>query len=155
MNNRNSKRFFMLLAIFTLSLSEGISQNPTLERTVEYISKKLKGKCKIEFSKGEIVASYFDADGKAIREDRVGTADLDTSRMGYETKESVFYIPCFSYAEDCVFRKMYSTGNYRPYQRISFVVDNDEKEIESLKKAFLHLIRLTTIKKYKGSMTFE
>ena len=139
----------LMLAFFQISYS----QTPGKSETLEYINKKLSGSCVIEINKGNIIANYYSADGKHIREDKVFSGALDTA-VTYDTEEQLLSIKCLGIEGDCVTRNLYVQKVRRQYARISFVV-KDSSKVEELKKSIKHLIRTLSEPKYKDEISFD
>lgn len=130
-------------------------QTPGMEETIHYINAKFKKAIIIEVVKGDLVAKYFTDDPKnETRVDKVSLSDLDFETIGYDTSEKLFYISCFN-KDKCVFRKNYKLKESKEYSRISFIVSNDPAQIESLKKAFTHLIKISEERNYEGNVKFQ
>ncbi len=145
----------MAMLLFMGGPQACFAQRPSAEETIAFINKKLVANTTLDVRKRVLVSQSFDANHKLYREDRVICSELDVTRMGFESKDSLFFIPCLGDAGSCVEREMLITGNSRPYPRISFILSNGAADLAAVKKAFLHLEQLIDNPKYKESVVFE
>ncbi len=129
------------------------SQSPGSRETVDYLNKKLEGKCKIHLVGATIVADYYSDDGTKIRQDKVSSGGLDTAIV-YDSSEQILSAPCLKVEGYCVTRTLFIQKIKRPYLRFSFPVDNPVQAYE-IRIAFRHLIRLLSEPKYKDEITFD
>ncbi|MEP7264547.1 MAG: hypothetical protein ABI772_08615 [Bacteroidota bacterium] len=129
------------------------AQKPDRKTTLSYINKKLAPICIVDMRAGNFIAIYNDADGNKIREDKVPAFDLDTAVI-YDPIEKILSVNCTGGSKDCVMRSLIKQKVRRGYARISFVV-NDETQVESLRKALIHLIRIDSQFRYTDEITFE
>ncbi len=137
-------KFFTGIVICVLSflnVQKGNAQNITMEETVKYINSKFDGKCKLEVIKGFVQAQFYEG-REVYRKDKVAVNDLDMMKMGFEKEESLFFIPCKGDQEGCVERNLYVNKIKKQYSRLSFVVENNQKNIDGLSEAFIHLYKL-------------
>lgn len=125
-----------------------------MEQTLDYINGKLGPDIKVDLLHGVLNAKYSEG-GQLYREDEVNIADLDTNSIKYDSKEQMFSVNCGSKYKECVQRQLYTLKLSRAYGRISYYVKLNEKSAEGLKKAYLHMIRMVVIRKYKSSEPFE
>lgn len=139
----------VMLAFFQFSYS----QSPGSRETVDYLNKKLDGKCKIHLVGATIVADYYSQDGTKTRQDKVSSGGLDTA-MVFDATEQVLSAPCLKVEGYCVTRTLYIQKIKRPYLRFSFPV-TDETQANELRIAFRHLIRLLSEPKYKDEITLD
>jgi len=124
-----------------------------MKETLDFLNGKLGSCCSVNVLRGVLVAEYRDG-GEVVREDQVGVADLDLSGMTYES--GLFSIACKGApAKKCVSRDLPLLGVYRSYARISWPVALQPAGAASMKKAFTHLIRLVTERKYESDEPFE
>jgi hypothetical protein len=128
---------FLVNSLQTPLFAQAIS----MEQTVSYINSKLHGQCKIDVVKGAIVAKYYEKN-EEFRKDKVSVKDLDVIRIGYEPEETIFFVPCKDNYEECVDRVLIANKIKKFSSRLSFVVDNNEKTINGLTEAFIHLYKL-------------
>lgn len=128
-------------------------QGITMEETLAYVNGKVGPMVEVDVTRGSIVAKYY-KDGEMYREDRVMCKKLDHSEIDYDTANRMLYVNCEGNAL-CVDRQLYLRKIRREYVRISFPVDLNGTEIEGMKKAMKHMIRLVNEKKYENDEPFE
>lgn len=133
--------------------SASYGQKPIQKETLSYINEKLAPLCVVDVNGDNIIATYRDADGNKIREDKVPAFALDTAVV-YDPTEKILSVNCTGKEKDCVNRTLIKQKVRRYYARISFVVEN-ETDVEPLRKALIHLIRINSEFKYKDEITFE
>lgn len=138
-----------MLTFFKISYS----QTPGRKETIDYLNSKLNPSCVIEVNGATIIACYYSNTGAKIRQDKVSSGALDTSIV-YDKNEKILSIPCLGVEGDCVMRNLYLQKIKRPYARLSFAID-DENKANEIKKAFKHLIRILSEPKYKDEISFD
>lgn len=129
------------------------AQKPDRKTTLSYINQKLAPLCVVDMRAGTFVAIYTDEGGNKIREDKVPAFELDTVVV-YDPIEKILSVNCTGGSKDCVMRTLIKQKIKRGYARISFVI-NDETQVESLRKALIHLIRIDSQFRYTDEITFE
>ncbi len=149
----NTGKIALALLLVLAITGRSYSQKPDRKTTLSYINKKLAPLCVIEMRTGTLIATFTEADGKKVREDKVPAFELDTAVI-YDSKDKILSVNCISDRKDCVTRTLYKLKIKRQYNRISFVV-NDETQVENLRKALIHLIRIDSEFKYSDEITFE
>lgn len=147
------RKLLLSLGIMLTFFHNSYSQSPGSRETVDYINKKLEGKCKIHLVGATIVAEYYSQDGTKIRQDKVSSGGLDTA-MKFDPAEQILSVPCLKVEGYCVTRTLYIQKIKRPYLRFSFPV-NDEIEANEIRNAFRHLIRVLSEPKYKDEITLD
>lgn len=130
------------------------AQEITMEETVSYINNKLGGSNTIEVLRGEIIASYLE-NGEPYREDQVAIQDLDSTQIKYLPDQGLFVINCIATQKKCVTRNLFKVRETKTYGRLSFPVNLNNASANGMKNAFLHMIRLVMIRKYKSTTPFE
>ncbi|MBL7922785.1 MAG: hypothetical protein JNL88_01165 [Bacteroidia bacterium] len=146
-------KLLCLLAGMSLFSLVSYSQSPGKQETVEYINSILGEKARMEMKAGTLFVTFYNDQGKVIREDKVQTPDLDLA-ITYEEEEGLLCIPCMRDQPDCVLRVLTVQKVKRTYGRLSIPV-SDSKTFHALRKAFDHLIRTTSEHGYKEAVTFE
>jgi hypothetical protein len=140
--------------LFVLSIcTASYGQKPAQKETLSYINKKLAPLCVIEVRGDDIIAVFRDEEGNKVREDKVPAFELDTAVV-WEPNEKILSVNCRAGQKDCVNRTLIKQKIRRYYARTSFVVSN-ENEVESLRKAMIHLIRINSEFRYNDEITFE
>lgn len=144
--------------LFLFFSSRCFSQDITMKQTLDYINGKLGGRCSIDVSKGVLIALYKDNE-EIFREDQVSISSLDLNTIKYDSEYHVFSINNKGApSKKNVTRELFKSGHsesYKPYARISWEVNLDEKGENAMKKAFTHLIKLVMDSKYASSEPFE
>ncbi|MCC6384391.1 MAG: hypothetical protein LC117_05760 [Bacteroidia bacterium] len=134
------------------------AQEITMEYTLEYINSKLGSCCTIDISRGILSAEYREL-GEVVREDNVSISDLDLNSIHFDSENRMVVINCKGApASKCVSREIPAYGKrgiYRPYSRISWQVNLNEKSVQGLERAFAHMIKLVLNPKYSSSEPFE
>jgi hypothetical protein len=154
---RNTRRFIIYFAAACLAgLGPGrpvAAQGITMKETLDYLNGKLGSCCSVDVIRGVLVAAYRD-DGQVVREDQVAVGDLDLAGMTYES--GMFAITCKGApSKKCVSRDLPLLDVYRSYSRISWPVTLPPAGVDGMKKAFTHLIRMVTDRKYESDEPFE
>lgn len=139
--------FFLTLPLY--------SQNLGFAETLSYINSKLGGEFHVNVERGIIITDYYESGKKLYRQDQVNPKDIDTLKIYYDATEKLFCLNCLGGKNKCVDRNLYVNKISRGYSRTSFYVTLDNKSAAGLKKAFLHLIKLSTLNKYKSNEPFE
>ena len=142
-----------LVAVMSLFCLESYSQSPTRQETVDYINRILGEKTKVELKGGNIFVTFMDEQRKVIREDKATTPDLEL-KITYEQEGKLLCIPCYRDQPECVTRTLVMQKIKRGYGRLSIPV-TDEKQYETLRKAFDHLIRIVSEEGYKDAITLD
>jgi hypothetical protein len=124
-----------------------------MEETLAYVNGKVGPMVKVDVARGSIVAKYY-KDGEMYREDRVMCKKLDHTEIDYDQANRIFYVNCQGNAL-CVDRQLPLRKIRREYVRISFPVELKGSEIEGMKKAMKHMIRLVNEKRYESDEPFE
>ena len=152
---RIKTRILTILAagILSIPFHPALAQGITMEETLAYVNDKVGPAVEVDVARGSIVAKYF-KDGEMYREDKVLCKRLDHSEIDYDISNRIFYVNCQGNAL-CVDRQLYQRKIRREYVRISFPVDLSGAEIEGMKKALKHMIRLVTEKRYENDEPFE
>lgn len=150
----HKRKIWFMTAICLQFASLSYSQRPNKAETIDFLNKKLGPSCVITAKGGDIITTYSDKAGEKIREDRVAFGYLDTI-IKYDPKEQMLYIPTIKGCETCVTRKLYQQKIKKYYSRLAFVFDGNEKEVKSVKKALLHLIRIGSQYRYHNEITLE
>ncbi len=144
----------LLASIFMLTIfQKSYSQSPDRQFTLDYINKSLGKEIQTDIKGSQLVVTFYNNQGEKIREDRAPLAYLDL-KVFFEEGSTLLCIPCLKNEEDCVTRTLVVQKIKRPYDRISISVQ-DKVQFQKLKKAFEHLIRLTSEIGYKDAVTFE
>jgi len=142
-----------LCLLFTVG--QASAQKLGFEETLAYINSKLGSEFKVNVERGLLIAYFYEGGNRLYREDQVNPRDIDTNKIVYDDKEKLFCLYCYGGKNKCVDRNLYVSKISRGYARVSFFVNLDQKSVEGLKKAFRHLIRLSTIHNYKSNDPFE
>ncbi len=129
------------------------SQAPGKDETVSYINRILGERTQVTLKGGTLFVSFRDENNKVVREDKVPTPDLEL-KINYEADGNLLCIPCFRDQPECVTRVLVVQKIKRGYGRLSIPVQS-EKEYELLRKAFDHLIRITSEEGYKDEVTLD
>jgi hypothetical protein len=140
------------LLVFAIS-AVSYGQKPDRKETLSYINEKFGSQCIIEMRAGTMVAVFYDAGGDKIREDKVAAFELDTAVI-YDPVEKILSVNCVNDRKECVTRTLIKQKIKRQYGRISFVI-NDAAQVEGLRKALIHLIRIDSQYRYNNEITFE
>ena len=141
---------FICVQFATLSYS----QRPDVNETIMYLNRKLSPNCIVKEKHGDIIATYFDKDGKKTREDRISIGLLDTI-VRYDKNSKMFIIPALNGCETCVTRKVFTQKSKRKYSRMTFFMDGSEADKIGLRKALIHLIRINSEFRYHDEIVFE
>lgn len=149
----HKSKLHWLLGLMSLFCTLSYSQTPAKEETVAYINRMLGEQTKVELKGGTLFVTFRDENNKVVREDKVPTPDLDL-KITYEQEGGLLCIPCFRDQPECVTRVLVVQKIKRGYGRLSIPV-RSEKDFESLKKAFDHLIRITSEDGYKDAITLD
>jgi hypothetical protein len=142
-----------LLALMSLFSTFSYSQTPGKDETLVFINRLLGEQTRVELKGGTLFVTFRDENNKVVREDKVPTPDLDL-KITWEQEGGLLCIPCFRDQPECVTRVLVVQKIKRGYGRLSIPV-RSEKDFESLKKAFDHLIRITSEDGYKDAITLD
>lgn len=143
----------LLVAVMSLFCQFSYSQSPDKEKTVAFINGILGEQTNLALSNDRLVILFFDDKHQRIREDKVITPDLEL-KITYEPESGLLCIPCFRDQPDCVTRVLVAQKIKRRYGRLSIPVNN-EQDFILLKKAFEHLIRMTSEIGYTHAITLD
>ena len=143
--------FFILLAFSSQNL---LGQDITLKQTLTYLNGKFQGTYILDINKGNLIVDCF-KNGTKYRQDKVFLGDLDPRSVEYVIAENGIRIKCLSEKEECISRKIYSPETKGYYGRILFIINADDKAINGIKKAFIHMIKLIQDSSYNSSEPFE
>ncbi len=149
----NPIRTLTVLVTLLVYISPLRAQEISMEKTLEYINRKIGPTGTIDVIHGVIIAKFSEG-VEIFREDQVLCKSLDLNSMNYDASQKVFYINCNGTSK-CVDRQLFIKKIQRDYARLSFPVNLDAKGVEGMKKAFTHMIKLVLDPKYKSSEPFE
>lgn len=149
----NPIRILTVLVTLLVYISPVRAQEITMEKTLEYINRKIGPTGTIDVIHGVIIAKFSEGI-EIFREDQVLCKSLDLNSMNYDASQKVFYINCNGTSK-CVDRQLFIKKIQRDYARLSFPVNLDPKGVEGMKKAITHMIKLVLDPKYKSSEPFE
>ena len=149
----NPIRTLTVLVTLLVYISPLKAQEISMEKTLEYINRKIGPTGTIDVIHGVIIAKFSEGI-EIFREDQVLCKSLDLNSMNYDASQKVFYINCNGTSK-CVDRQLFIKKIQRDYARLSFPVNLDPKGVEGMKKAFTHMIKLVLDPKYKSSEPFE
>ena len=142
-----------LVFLMSLFCLKSYSQAPGKDETVSYINRILGERTQVALKGGTLFVTFRDENNKVVREDKVPTPDLEL-KISYEADGNLLCIPCFRDQPECVTRVLVVQKIKRGYGRLSIPVQS-EKEYELLRKAFDHLIRITSEEGYKDAITLD
>lgn len=125
----------------------------TAKETIEFLNKKIDPTIRFELKKGGVMVSFF-RDDVVFRQDLYFPEDQDVKTVKYIEEEGVFSIKCFK-GSKCVDRNLIEQGIRREYGRFSIPYKGDAKSVESIRQAFVHLIRNAQENKYSRTEPFE
>lgn len=146
-------KLLLLLAGMSLFSTISYSQTPNKTETVTYINSILGERTLVELKGGTLFVSFRDENNKVVREDKVPTYDLDL-KITFEAEGGLLCIPCMKDQPECLTRTLVVQKVKRGYGRLSIPI-RDEKQFESLRKAFDHLIRITSEDGYKEAVILD
>ncbi len=146
-------RNLILWVTLLLGSHTAVAQDITMEQTLTYINGKLGSGYNIDVLRGVLVAKFSEGT-EVYREDQVLCKSLDLNTMRYDSEQRLFSINCNGTSK-CVDRQLFVRKIQRDYARFSLPVTLTAKEVEGMKKAFTHMIRLTLDTKYTNSEPFE
>ena len=149
----NPIRTLTVLVTLLVYISPLKAQEISMEKTLEYINRKIGPTGTIDVINGVIIAKFSEGI-EIFREDQVLCKSLYLNSMNYDASQKVFYINCNGTSK-CVDRQLFIKKIQRDYARLSFPVNLDPKGVEGMKKAFTHMIKLVLDPKYKSSEPFE
>lgn len=164
-------RFISIFIYFILFLvCNGIAQGPqagiSSEQTVEYLNKKLGKEFLIELAEDnqQMVISFF-KNGMVYKVDRVYLMTLDAGKVSFSQEEKALILRCRNadelegkfrkFSKGCFEREIIEKNTIGTYGRTNLEVGTDKKKIDSLQKAFIHLIKLAQEEEYHSSIPFE
>jgi hypothetical protein len=147
---------YFILIFFSLFISIiSVSQEVTKEKTVKYINEKLKDYCIFDIKDTKLIINFF-KDGENYRQDKMFGDALDYKTIFYSEDEKSIIMKCLSSEDECIERNIYKQNAKKPYTRLAINVEHlDQKSIDSLIKAFAHMIRLCGEPDYKLFEFFE
>ena len=123
-----------------------------MEETLTYINSKLKGKYTIDVKKGLLLLTSYKEEVKMMEETLLIT-DLNPDVI-YSDEEKALIVKCND-ADKCIERKEYLVEKKNYFSRLKIVTPDDDNSVKGLQKAFLHLIKIVQIPKYKSAEPFE
>lgn len=142
-----------LVVVMSLFCQFSYSQTPGKEKTLAFINNVLGEQTSVALNGDRLVISFLDDKNKQTREDKVITPDLQL-KITYEAESGLLCIPCFYDQPDCVTRVLVAQKIKRRYGRLSIPVRNEE-DFMLLKKAFEHLIRMTSENGYTNAVNLD
>ncbi len=129
------------------------SQDVNMDKTIDYLNKKLKNICTIDTKKNEIKVLFYEH-RRICREDIVNFQDIDTTKIFYDINSNSIILKCYG-NNKCVFRKIYKSKTRRFYTRINILYDSDSVSVNGVVNAFVHLFKLAQDDNYKNNKAFE
>lgn len=164
------KNFYSFIFSFLLCLPciaqttqpEGI----TMEQTIEFLNNKLGKDFKLELARKNIqLVINFYKNSVLYKVDRIYIATLDADKVAFSNEEKALILRCLEadklegklrkFSDGCVEREVIEKNLIGAYGRTNLEVGSDKKKIESLQKAFVHLIKLSQDEEYHSSVPFE
>ncbi|HBF88782.1 MAG TPA: hypothetical protein DDX39_09085 [Bacteroidales bacterium] len=149
-----SKTVFCISFLSFFLFSTCFSQEVTMEKTIDYLNKKLQGKCKISLK--SLATIEFLQENQVYREDKFHLQSLDPSLVIFIPEDNVVKLSCVADEEECFARWIYKNDIKRYYSRLNIPTEGlDEKSIQGIEKAFKHMIKLSLEPDYKLYEFFE
>jgi len=148
-----SLRILILWVTLLLNIQTARAQDITMEQTLNYINGKLGAVSNIDVIRGMLIAKFSEG-VEVFREDQVLCKSLDLNTMRYDSEQKLFSINCTGTSK-CVDRQLFVRKIQRDYARFSLPVTLTPKEVEGMKKAITHMVRLVLDPKYQSSEPFE
>ena len=155
----------IFLIYFSVRAQQPQKAGITMEQTIDYLNKKLGNNFKIELIKKKQMIVTFYKNGRVYKIDKVYIETLDTNDIKYNEEEKMLILHCKDekeltgnlkkFIDGCVEREIPDKDMTGAYARINLEVGSDEKKIASLRKAFIHLIKLEQDEEYNSSVPFE
>lgn len=153
---------FSFFPFFTDAQKSG--DNNSFLKTVEYINKQLGPAYLVEINEdNDRLTISFLKNGAVYKIDRVYLATLDENKIFYSPEEKALIIKCLDakeltgrlkkFADGCFEREIVDKKMIGSYGRMN--LDVDSVKAEKLKKAFVHLIKLSQDENYNGNITLE
>lgn len=162
-----NKLFLLLILILVFGQTHaqekpaGISK----EQAIDFLNKKLGKNHKIELIKEKQIVITFYKKGSAYKTDKAYLETLDTNDIKYSEEEKMLIIRCKDeehldgrlkkFRDGCVEREIPEKDMVGQYARINLEVGSEMAKIESIKKAFIHLIKLEQEEGYSSNIPFE
>lgn len=125
----------------------------TVKETLEFLNKKIDKSIRFEQKKGGILISFY-KNSSVFRQDLVFPEDLDVASVKYLPEEKIFSIKCMD-GSKCVDRQLFERDIRRNFGRFSVAFEGDAKSIESVRQAFVHLLRSAQEDDYSRTEPFE
>lgn len=148
--------FYLISFFFILQSSYTFSQKPiTFKETLEYLNKKFEGKCSFR-DKKRYVEVTFEKGGEVYRIDKVHLAEMDADLVSYSTEEESVIARCKETFPECIEREIIRLNKIDQYFRLSLpVAGMDQKSIEGVREALVHLIKLVVYSDHERTAPFE
>lgn len=155
--------FLVTFGSFAQTLQpEGIS----MEQTIEYLNNKLGKDFKLELAqKNRQLIINFYKNSVLYKIDKIYLETLDTSKVSFSDEEKVLILRCKDaeelegklkkFRDGCIEREIIDKNLIGAYGRTNLEVGSDKKKIASLRKAFVHLIKLGQDEEYHSSIPFD
>ncbi|MBN8703932.1 MAG: hypothetical protein J0M08_12765 [Bacteroidetes bacterium] len=147
----------IIYCIFYTNNLSAQEKNISLTETLRYLNTKLEGNYSFDVKNGELFLKCF-KDGKVYREDKAYLNDIDPFSVTYVKDENSVVFKCLENSLNCIIRSFkQGTGSSKnSFKRSPITVEGmDEKSINGIQSAIIHMIRLVQNSKYVNSQPFE
>lgn len=166
------KKFFLsVLAVVFLAVLQVFSQKVqqsgiNLEQTVDYLNKHIGKDIKLELARKnmQLVINFYKG-GVLYKIDRVYIETLDSAKVYYSFEEKALILRCRDaeelsgnlkkYRDGCIERIVMEKNIVGAYGRTTIDIGTDINKISSIKKAFVHLVKLTQDDDYVWPASFD
>jgi hypothetical protein len=153
-----SHSFFTLSNLSSILLScllvvtiaaKSYTQVPDKAQTMAYLNKLGGDSVRFSLKGVQLTIDLLDGNQKMLRLDKVMLTDLDTV-ASFESSSKLVCVNCIKGTPDCVNRELIVQKVRRNYDRIS-ILTSLEKSAGYI-AAIQHLIKITSVKKYKDEV---
>lgn len=134
---------FVFISTIFMPKSAMAGGNIDVTETLAYLNGKFKGKYTFDVKNGKFYMEGF-KNGKKVREDKATINDFDRESVKYSEEEKAVIFKCKESEDNCIDRVLYfPEKTHNQYGRINLIVEGmDEKSINGIQKALVHLFRL-------------